>query len=93
MPPEKNRIAIVQQVLRRDGRRDTGARARDEFHRARGGDVLEHHLEFREPLEQRREHLVDEARFAVEDIDVRVAPFRRARSSGMPSSSMRSSTA
>ena len=62
-------------MLGRDGRRDARARAGDECSRARRGDVLENHLEFRESFEQRREHLIDEDRFAVEDIDLRACRF------------------
>ncbi len=71
----KDRIAIVQQVLGRDGRRHPRPCARDEFSRARRRDVLEHHLEPRKSLDERGEHLVDEDRLAVEDIDIRARRF------------------
>ena len=67
----ENGVSIVQEVLRRDGRGDARPRAGDELGGTRRRDVLEHHLEPRESLDQRRQQLVDEHRLAIEYVDLR----------------------
>ncbi len=66
----KNRIAIVQQMLRCDGGCHAAARAADKFDGPRRGDVFEHHGQRGESLEQGRQHSVDEMRFAIEHVNV-----------------------
>ncbi len=44
----------------------------DEIDRVAGGDVLEHDLEAGQALHQRRQHAFDEARLAVEHVDLGV---------------------
>jgi len=67
----ENGVAIVQEVLR--GERGGDARP-GRAHEVRGAcrrDVFEHDGQCRVPLEQGRQHIVDEARLAIEDIDIR----------------------
>ena len=60
----KNRVAIVQQVLRRDGGRNALTRLDDELNRACRRDVLEDDRQCGKALEQRRE--VDAGRLFLE---------------------------
>ncbi len=63
-------IAVEAQVMRRDRRRDVRPGVADELHRVRRGDMLQHHLKPRKVPQQRRQHLLQERRLAVEDVDV-----------------------
>ncbi len=71
-PPWKRALAVVEQVLRRDGGGDAGACATNELNGRAGADVLEHDAQPRKSLAQRGEHRLDEAGLAVEDIDARI---------------------
>ena len=66
----ENRVAIVQQMLRRDGRGDAGRAPATNSHRARRRDVLEHHAQAGKALEQGLQHRIDEVSFTVEHIDI-----------------------
>src|ERR1700722_9292350 len=68
----EQRIAIQEEMLRRDRRHDPGARRGYELHSCAARHVLEHDAQFREALSQRREYRVDEARLAVKYINARV---------------------
>jgi len=68
MPPEKIALAVVQQMLGRDGRADSRPGIDHEFNRARRRDVLEHHAQAGEPFEQRLQHRIDEVSFSIEHI-------------------------
>jgi hypothetical protein len=63
-------VAIVQQVLGRDRGAHAISSAFHEFHRARGGDVLEHHAQPGKTLQRGGQDLVDEPVFALEHVDV-----------------------
>ena len=63
-------IAVVAQVMRRDRAAHARADGLDEGHAFAGRDVLQHDLQPLMPPEQRRQHLVEEHRLAVEDVDV-----------------------
>jgi len=78
------RVAIVQQVLGRDGRADAGSGAGDEFDGARRRDVFEDHAQGGKTFEHGLQHGVDEVGFTVEYIHVAcgVSPCT---SKGMPS--------
>lgn len=71
----EQRVAIQQQVLRRDGGGDARARALHELGRGARRDVLEHHLEARHALDDAAQHAVDEDVLAVEDVDVARSHF------------------
>ncbi len=68
-------VAVVQQVLRSDGRADVGRGLGDELRGIAGGDVLEHHLQCREALDHTAHVLVDEALLAVEHVDLAAGHF------------------
>ncbi|MNO89275.1 hypothetical protein D3C76_807540 [compost metagenome] len=68
-------VAVVQQVLGGNGRADVGRRFADELRGIAGGDVLEHHLERREAFDHATHVFVDEALFAIEDIDLATRHF------------------
>ena len=74
-PAGEDGVAVVEQVLRRDGgpqHAGPGGVGLDVFGRLAGGDVLEHDLQLRQPGAQRNHHAVDEDGFTVEDIHVRI---------------------
>ena len=68
----EKRVAVHEQVVRRDGGGDVGAGHFDVLHGIARRDVLEHHLELREALDERSERLLDERLLAVEDINRRI---------------------
>src|SRR6185437_16866987 len=71
MRPEtagEERVAIEQQVVRRDRRADVRTCALDEAHRLACRGVLDHHLEPGEAREERRQHALEERRLAIEDV-------------------------
>ena len=68
-------VAIDMQMMRRDRRADIGAGRVDEIHRIGGRDVFEHHFERRKIPDHVAQDLVNEHRFAVEDVDMRVGHF------------------
>ena len=72
---EENSVAIVQQVLRRDGGGDAGPGACHKFDGTLGGDVFKHHGQLRKALEQGCEHRIDEMSFTIEDVDVGLRRF------------------
>ena len=65
-------IAVEKQVLRGDGGPDIGRRSRHVLHGLARRDVLEHHLEKRQALNQRHQCALDEYLLAIEYIDRRV---------------------
>ena len=65
-------VAVDDQMMRGDRRREIRRRSATYCDRLLGGDVLEHDAQFGQPAAQRVEHPVDEHRLAVEDIDLRV---------------------
>src|ERR1700730_7678620 len=71
----EQRLAVQQQVLRRDGRHDPVPPRKDEVHGGAGGDVLEHNAQLAVALRERREHRIDERGFPVEHIDRGVGDF------------------
>ena len=74
-PAREDGIAVVEQVLWRDGGAQharLGGVGPDVLGRLTGGDVLEHDLQLRQPGAQRDHHAVDEDGFTVEDIHVRI---------------------
>ncbi len=71
----KNRVPVVQQMLRRDRRGDAAPGGGDEFNRARRRNVLEHHAQAGEAFEQRLQHRIDEMRFTIEYIHFGVRRF------------------
>ncbi len=64
----EDRVAVHQQVLRRDRRGDAGPRGADEFHGCRCRNVLEDDLEAGYMLDDARQYFVDERVFAIEDV-------------------------
>ena len=52
----EQRVAVHQQVLRRDGGGDAVARSEHELERGARGDVLEHDAQLRVALAERRQH-------------------------------------
>ena len=68
----EQRIAIEQQVLRRDGRGDARAGGAHELDRGARSHVLEYHPQRGQRSTQRRQHVFDEARLAIENIDRRI---------------------
>lgn len=71
----EQRVAVIQQVVCRDGRADRPLRVAHVFGGVLGGDVLEHDLERRKIAAQRLHHGVDEDGFAIEDVDRGVGHF------------------
>src|SRR6185437_8971998 len=67
--PIEQRIAIHQQMLRSESGCDARAGAAHEFRGGASGDVLEDDPQARKTCDQRSQHIVDEARFAIEHID------------------------
>ena len=68
----KNGVAVEQQVMGRDRRRDVGAGRAHEVHAFARRDVFEHELQGGEVPQQRRQHALDERGFTVENIDGRI---------------------
>ena len=66
----KDRVAVVQQVMRRDGGAGVGVARVHILGCLARRDVLEHDLEFRKIASQRNQLGVDEHRLAVEQVDV-----------------------
>ncbi|MNS69597.1 hypothetical protein D3C72_1029140 [compost metagenome] len=71
----ENLVAVVQQMMRRDGGGDRAFRFGHVLRRILGGDVLEHDGQGREGAAQRAHHALDEDGFAVENVDFRVRHF------------------
>lgn len=74
-PAHQHVVAVVEQVVRGDGRPHVAACRLDELHRVTGCDVLEHHLQRREALGHPAQLLVDEVLLAIEDVDFRACHF------------------
>ncbi len=68
-------IAVVQQVMRGDGRADVSRSLVDELHGIGGGDVFEHHFECRETLDHAAHVFVDKDFLAIEHVDVAAGHF------------------
>ena len=66
----EQRIARVEQVLRRDGRADVRGGRGNELGGFPGRDVLEHDLQCRKIAQDRRQHALDEYPLTIEDIDL-----------------------
>ena len=66
----EDRIAVVAEMMRRDRAAQPARIGLDELHALAGRDVLQHDLQALMALEQRRQHLVEEHRLAVEDVDL-----------------------
>ena len=75
MPPLKHGIAVVQQVMHGDRRRNVGRRGRDELDGLARGDVFQHDFQFGKVTQQAGEMALDEHRFAVEHIDIGIDHF------------------
>ena len=71
----EQRIAIVEQVMGGDGCRDRGRRCPHVVRRILGGDVLQHDFQRGKVANDRVQDPVDEHRFAVENVHVRVGDF------------------
>ena len=71
-PAVEHRVAVDDEMVRRDRRGDVRPGAFDEGHRLGGGDMLEDDLQRREVADQPGEHALDEHRLAVEDVDLRI---------------------
>ena len=71
----EERVAVVEQVVCRDGGRGVVTRLGHVLRRVGRGDVLEHHLQRRKVVAQGLHDLVDEHGFAIEDIHVGVGHF------------------
>ena len=71
----EHRIAIQQQVLRRDRRGDARARALHELRGRARRDVLEHDLQVRHAFDDAAQHAVDEGVLAVEHVDAALGDF------------------
>ena len=69
---DEQRVAIHQQMLRSDRRGDARARGAHEFGRGAVVTCSKTMRRLRERSTSRRQHAVDEARLAIEHIDVRV---------------------
>ena len=65
----KDRIAVDDQMMRGDRRRQIEAAILDIADRLLGRDVLEHDAQFRQPAAQGVEHALDKHRLPVENID------------------------
>ncbi|PAV69341.1 hypothetical protein WR25_22858 [Diploscapter pachys] len=65
----EHRVAVDQDMLRRDRRRDRMIDLTDEGSRFRGRDMLQHDLQRRIVADQRHQYALDEYRLAIEDID------------------------
>ncbi len=68
----EHRVAVVQQVMRGQRRGDIVRRACNELRGIPGGDVLEHHAQPGQVVQQRLQHALDEHRLAVEHVHCRV---------------------
>ena len=66
----ENGVAVVQQVVRRDGRARVFVARRHILRSLCRGDVLEHNFEFGKVTAQRNQLGVDEHRFAVKQVNV-----------------------
>ena len=66
-------IAVVQQMLRRDGRGDAGARAAHELDRRACRGVLEHDAQGVPACHERCQYALDEACLAIEHVHLRVS--------------------
>ncbi|MCY1264743.1 hypothetical protein D9M70_131040 [compost metagenome] len=74
-PAHQHVVAVVQQVMRGNGRAHVGRSRVDELHGVRGGDVFEDHFEGRETLDHTTHVLVDEDFFSVEHVDIAPGDF------------------
>ena len=72
MPPRKICVAVDDEVMGGDRRREVGPAPADVRHRLLGRDVFEDDAQFGEAAAQRIEHPLDEHRLAVEHIDLGV---------------------
>ena len=72
---QEQRIAVHQQVVGRDGGPDVRPGHLHVLHRVARGDVLDHHLEVREPFHERAQRHLEEGLFTVEDVDLRGGDF------------------
>ena len=68
----KQRIAVEQQMLRRNRCGGACARLRHILGGFARGDVLHHNFQLGHGLPQRLQHALDEHRFAIEDVDLRI---------------------
>src|SRR5882762_2564067 len=71
----EKRVAVHEQVVRGDRRRDVRTGDLDVLHRVSGGDVLEHDLELGKAIDGGAEDFLDEGLLAVENVDRRVGRF------------------
>ena len=74
-PAGENRVAVDNEMVRSDCRRQVRTDRGDIVDRFLGGNVLEHDAQLREPAPQRIEHPFDEHRLAIEDIDLGLGRF------------------
>lgn len=74
-PADQHVVAVIKQVVRRDGRRDVGRGFVDELHGIAGGDVFKNHFEGREAFDDTAQVLVDEHFFAIEHVDLAACHF------------------
>ena len=68
----EQRVAVEQQVVRRDRGCHVGRCVTHEVHRVAGGDVFQHHAQLWEPFAQRQQVALDEHALAIEDVDGRI---------------------
>ena len=74
-PACQHGVAVVEQVLRREGGGDVGRSAHHKLCGILCGDVFEHHAQIRHIGQQRLHHAVDKHRLAVENIDMTFGDF------------------
>ena len=72
---EKNRVAVVEQVVRGDGGGDGVRCLADVLRRLTRGDVLQHHAQARELLLQWHQRAIQEHLFPIEDIHFGIGDF------------------
>ena len=75
----EQRVAGVQEVLRRDGGTEVARRSEDHVHRLARGDVFEHDLQGREIVHDPQQQCVHEYPFAVEHVDFGRSDFAMQR--------------
>ncbi len=71
----EHRIAVVEQVVRRDGGSDVALGLAYVIGCVAGGDVLEHDAQGRQRLAQRLQDTFDEDSLAVKQVDVAISDF------------------
>src|SRR5690625_7079667 len=71
--PIKNVIAVIQQMLRRDGGCNRPCGLAHIVHPLLGGQMLKHHLELGKASTQRNHHPLNKSGLTVKDINLRIS--------------------